>query len=228
MHIPFRPIARLLSNTLRPTPNVEYAAQHLLTQLATNGKGTLITVNHYYAPDFHAWWFVILISALFPVDIHWVVTSGWANSGWLDGFTHWLFPLGAKLLGFTSMPAMPPNPRDVEARASAVRDVLGYVRKTPNAVVGLTPEGGDSPDGALAPLPPGVGRFMYLLSKPCPNFLPVGVWKENGRIQLKFGQPYELDLPEMLSSSDLDCTVGEVVMHHIAELLPLYLRGKYQ
>src|SRR4030042_147229 len=79
MPIPFRPIARLLTRTLRPAPKVDLtAAQDLLQQMEQGSAehGVLITVNHYFAPDFHAWWFVILISAIFPLDIHWVVTSG--------------------------------------------------------------------------------------------------------------------------------------------------------
>src|SRR5512137_1704456 len=121
MIIPFRPIARLLTATLRLKPSLDLsAAQDFLSTLeqAQRKQGVMITVNHYNAPGFHAWWFVILISAIVPEHIHWLVTSGWTNSGWLTGFTHWLFPLGARLLGFTPMPAMPPDPAEIELRAT--------------------------------------------------------------------------------------------------------------
>ena len=122
MPIPFRPIARLLTRTLHPAPRVDISAvETFLSSMGQtdHGQGVLITANHYHAPDFHAWWFVILISAFIPKHIHWVVTSGWTNSGWLTGFTHWLFPRGARLLGFTPMPAMPPDPAETVDRAVA-------------------------------------------------------------------------------------------------------------
>jgi hypothetical protein len=231
MAIPFRPIARLLYRTLHPAPKVEFSAgassQCKFNQAGTC-LGTLITTNHYSANDFHAWWISITISAVYPVNIHWVVTSGWENSGWLTDFTHRLFPLGSKLLGFTPMPAMPPLPIETEQRAQAVRKVLTYARQTPKAVVGLAPEGGDNPGGALGKLPPGVGRFIHLLSEYCPQVLPVGVWKDNGQIRLKFGKPFQLSLPEGLSTSARDRWVGNTVMCHIAGNLPPHLRGDYQ
>ena len=230
MPIPFRPIARLLTRTLRPAPKVDLtAAQDLLQQMEQGSAehGVLITVNHYFAPDFHAWWFVILISAIFPVDIHWVVTSGWTDSGWLTGFTHWLFPRGARVLGFTPMPAMPPIPAEAELRASAVRSVLKFASTASLPVIGMSPEGGDQPGGVLGRLPPGVGRFMHLLSRSCPHIIPVGVWKEQGCINLKFGTPYQLNLQSALSADERDRLVGNIVMHNIASVLPEQLRGEY-
>jgi hypothetical protein len=125
------------------------------------------------------------------------------------------------------MPAMPPDPAEAEQRAVAVRLVLRYAQKTPQPVVGLAPEGGDSPDGVLGKLPPGVGRFIFLLTKYCPQILPAGIWTENDRINLKFGSPYCLNIPEGLSAVERDDLVGKTIMHHIAELLPDHLRGEY-
>jgi hypothetical protein len=187
----------------------------------------VITVNHYTAPDFQAWWFVIPISAVIPTEIHWVVTAGWNNPTWAKDITRWIFPRGARLVNFTPMPAMPPDPLEAGQRASAVRQVLEYASRTPRAVIGMAPEGGDRPGGVLGRLPPGVGRFMYLLSQSCPNIIPVGVWKEQGRINLNFGQPYELELPPYLSTHDRDPWVGDIIMRHIAGLLPERLRGGY-
>lgn len=231
MPIPFRPIARLLTRTLHPAPKVDLSAvQPYLQRMDQDGfgQGTLITVNHYTAPDFHAWWFAILISAVVPADIHWVVTSGWTNSDWLTGLTHWLFPRGARLLGFTPMAAMPPDPAETELRAVAVRAVLKFAHQTSQPVVGMAPEGGDQPGGVLGKLPSGVGRFMHLISKPCPNIIPVGVWKEAGCINLNFGDSYQLEIPSGLSAHELDRLVGNSIMHRIAELLPERLRGEYE
>jgi hypothetical protein len=69
---------------------------------------------------------------------------------------------------------------------------------------------------------------VVLLAKFCPVILPVGVWKEHGIIHLNFGTPYHLDISPELSAHDRDKVVGEVVMGHIALLLPDRLRGEYQ
>ncbi len=230
MPIPFRPVANLLTRTLHPAPKLELAsAQELLLRLKREDQkqGVLITVNHYHAPDFQAWWFVILISAIFPKPIHWVVTSGWTNSGWLTGVTHWLFPIGARLLGFTSMPAMPPDPLETEARAAAVLRVMRYARQSIQPVVGMAPEGRDIPGGVLGSLPSGAGRFMLLLSQSCPLVLPVGVWKEGGTSYVKFGNPYRLSVPKGLPAHECDILVGNIVMRAIAQCLPARLRGEY-
>jgi hypothetical protein len=230
MIIPFRPIARLLAGSLRPAPRVDTSAMESILpflEKKEHGQGVLITVNHYSAPDFQAWWFVILISALLPAKIHWVVTSGWTNSGWMTGFTHWLFPRGARLFGFTPMPAMPPDPDKTEQRAEAVRAVLKYARETSQPVIGMAPEGRDSPGGVLGTLPPGVGRFIHLLSQDCPLILPVGVWTEADRINLKFGKLYSLEVPGGLAAQQRDRLVGHTVMHQIALLIPERFGGAY-
>jgi hypothetical protein len=230
MAIPFRPIARSLFTLLHPAPSVDFLPDNLsvpkLGQIASD-RGTLITTNHFSAPDFHAWWITITISAVYPANIHWVVTSGWENSGWLTGFTHWLFPFGSRILGFTPMPAMPPNPTEASQRARAVRRVLSFASHTAHPVVGLAPEGVDTPGGVLGKLPPGVGRFIILLSEYCPQIYPVGVWKSNGQIRLKFGEPYQLSLPVELTAKERDRWVGNTVMQRIAALLPSSLRGDY-
>jgi hypothetical protein len=230
MIIPFRPVSRLLSRTLHPAPQVDISAVEPLIRALQEGEvstGMLVTINHYSAPDFNSWWTAILPSASLPREIHWVMTAGWTNSGWLTGFTHWLFPRAARLFGFTPMPAMPPDPAEAEQRAAAVRHVLRYAKETYQPLVGLAPEGGDTPGGVIGPLPPGVGRFIYLLTRYCPQILPVGIWTENSRIHLKFGLPYRLDIPDGLSSPELDLLVGHAVMHKIALLLPNRVGGRY-
>jgi len=216
---------------LHPPPQVDLSAlQTFLTTMkqGDQGEGVLFTVNHYHAPDFQAWWIAILISATFPKHIHWVVTSGWTNSGWLTGFTHWLFPRGARLFGFTPMPAMPPDPAETQQRAAAVMHVLKYARQTHQPVIGMSPEGRDIPGGVLGSLPHGVGRFLHLLSHDCQNILPVGVWKESGITHLNFGCPYHFEVTPGLTAQERDSLVGKNVMQHIAQCLPERLRGEYQ
>jgi len=56
----------------------------------------------------------------------------------------------------------------------------------------------------------------------------VGVWKEDGRINLRFGAPYHLELPGGLSASARDHLAGDIIMRRIAVLLPVHLRGEYR
>jgi hypothetical protein len=230
MHLPFHPIARLLTRIFHPALEVDLSAASSLLQEIQNSDdwpGVLLTYNHFSAPGFQIWWLVIPVSAIFPAEIHWLVTSGWTGSGWLTGFTHWLFPHASKLLGFTAMPAMPPRPEEAELRALAVREVLDYASHAPHPVIGLAPEGGDQPGGVLGELPAGVGRFMHHIARKCPVILPVGVWKEVGTIHITFGSPYMLEVHSHIPASELDLQVGNTVMQHIAALLPEDLRGKY-
>lgn len=230
MTIPFRPLARFLTRFLTRKPDIDltglYAA-NLLLQTGDRVEGALLTMNHYSTTELRSWWPPILISASFPYEIHWVVTSEWTNSGWRTGLTHWLFPLGASLFGFSAMPAMPPNPADIERRARAVRHVLNYARHGSHPVVGLAPEGRDFPNGVLGRLPEGAGRFIHLLSRYCKVIIPIGVWVEAEIIHLKFGDPYRLVIPDELSSGQRDQLAGEIIMQHIAIQLPEGLRGVY-
>ena len=166
--------ACLLAQCTPPQRWISPRIEAILQKMGQDPQGMLITVNHYSAPDFQAWWFAILISAIVPADIHWVVTSGWTNSGWLTGFTHWLFPRGARLLGFTPMPAMPPDPAETELRAVAVRKVLNYASHTPHAVIGMAPEGGDQPGGMLGQAAAGCGTVHAAVEPVLPQYHPGG------------------------------------------------------
>jgi hypothetical protein len=97
-----------------------------------------------------------------PQDVHWVMTAGWTFPGQRRGrllkpLTYWLFRRVAKVYGFTTMPPMPPNPKESLARARAVRQVLEYAERANRPIIGLSPEGRDFPTGQLGTPPPGVG-----------------------------------------------------------------------
>jgi hypothetical protein len=49
----------------------------------------------------------------------------------------------------------------------------------------------------------------------------VGVWEENGRLILRFGEPYTLDKGCKYEDSDME--IPNLVMGKIASLLPDYL-----
>lgn len=192
----------------------------------------VVTVNHYYRPGFGAEWIALAISATVPVDVHWVMTGELTYPG------RWYAPVGmilsrfvlhraARVYGFTTMPPMPPRPKDVEERAASVRAVLDFVRHSHEPVLGLAPEGGDSADGKLARPASGLGRFAFLLSSAGLKFVPVGAYEAEGVFTLHFGEAYELNVPRNVSSDEKDAQAIQIVMKKIAGLLPPHLRGEF-
>ena len=190
------------------------------------------TLNHYYRPGFQQQWSSLAISATLPRDAHWIMTGELTFPG------SWIAPLGrpvsrfvlrrgAQVYGFTSMPPMPPRPRDVEARAAAVRSALHFAAHAPDAIMALAPEGGDQPGGILTMPPAGSGRFCLLLAAAGLRFLPVGVYEEDGVFTLHFGEMYDLSIPRTASADERDRLAAQAVMSHIAPLLPAALRGEF-
>ena len=192
----------------------------------------VLTVNHYHRPGFGAQWLALAISTTVPVRVHWVMTAEFTYQ------RRWYAPFAARvsrivlkrladIYGFTAMPPMPPRPRDVAARASAVRAVLEYVKCTDEPVVGLAPEGFDSPTSALARPPNGLGRFGLYLSRAGLSFVPVGAYESKGAFHLHFGVRYLLRVSDDLRTDDQDACAASIIMKRIAELLPSHLRGEF-
>jgi hypothetical protein len=192
----------------------------------------LITFNHYYRPGFDAWWMALAIAALVPADVHFIMTGELTYPGkWYAPLgmagSRWLLRRFSRIYGFTSMPPMPPRPKDVERRARAVRTVLAYVKAHPDAILGLAPEGGDQPGGVLNRPPAGAGRFVTLLAGTHTPLLPVGAFEEDGCLCLCFGRAYRLELPAGLSADEKDRAAAGIIMHQIAQQLPARLRGEF-
>jgi hypothetical protein len=144
--------------------------------------------------------------------------------------TRFFFRRLAQVYGFTSMPPMPPDPAEVEARAQAVRRVLEYARRSANPVIGLAPEGRDGPidqPGVLVEPPLGVGRFVLQLTRLGLPISPAGIFETDSRLCIRFGQPYGLDIPQGLKPDERDQQASREIMLHIADLLPPGLRGAY-
>ncbi len=193
---------------------------------------SLITFNHYFRPGFHAWWMALAIAARVPVEMHWVMTAELTFPGrWYAPLgragSRWLLKRVAHMYRHTTMPPMPPRPRDVEARARSVREVLGFVHTHPHAILGLAPEGGDQPGGVLHLPAPGAGRFALLLAAQGFPILPVGAFEEAGEFCLNFGPSYRLQLPPGLAAKEKDRRAAQVLMSAIAAQLPARLRGEF-
>jgi 1-acyl-sn-glycerol-3-phosphate acyltransferase len=190
----------------------------------------VVTFNHYHRAGFNAIWMAAAIAAAVPVEMHFVMTGELTYPG------KWYAPVGmifskivlaraARVYGFTTMPPMPPRQRDVEARAQSVRRVLEVARRGKNVILGLAPEGGDNPTGQLTMPASGAGRFALLLAAAGLQFVPVGVYESDGALCLRFGAAYQLSVPRGLSADVKDEVAAEIVMSHIARLLPERLRG---
>ena len=166
----------------------------------------LLTCNHYGRPGFDTWWLAFSISAAVAAhrlpsadpEIHWVITGAWTFPGspwrrrFLTPVTRWIFRRVAHMYGFVSMPPMPPDPREVEARVRAVRQTLRLARQAARegGTIGLAPEGQDVGPGLGEP-PDGAGLFIDLLVQTGLPVLPVGVSEQDGRLRLSFGPLYE-------------------------------------
>lgn len=192
----------------------------------------LITFNHYYRPGFNAWWMALALAATLPMDIHFVMTGELTFPGkWYaplgQAGSRWLLKRFAKIYGFTSMPPMPPRPKEVAARASSVRETLAFARQHPQAVLGLSPEGGDQPGGVLNWPAPGAGRFILLLAEQGFPILPVGVYEEDGKFCLCFGKKYHLQIARGLDPDGKDHAAAQTILSAIAAQLPARLRGDF-
>jgi hypothetical protein len=193
----------------------------------------VITVNHYHRPGFSAEWLALGISAQVPREIHWVMTAEWTAPGkWYEpikgAYSRLLLKYLSRVYGYTTMPPMPPRPRDVEARARSVRRVLEYARNHPDFMIGLAPEGADQAGGKLSMPAPGAGRFSLLLAGLGAAFVPVGAYEEGGRFCLDFGPAYRLEVPAGLSPVEKDRAAAETIVKNIVHLLPVRWRGEFK
>ena len=192
----------------------------------------LVACNHYSRPGFAAWWLALAISAAVAArrapdadpEIHWVMTAAWTfpESGWrhrvLTPLTRWAFRRVARVYGFVPMPPMPPDPREAEARARAVLKTVRLARRMAQegGMIGLAPEGMDTPGGMGEP-PAGAGRFVALLVEAGLPVLPVGVTEAGGRLRVSFGPAFLPQVPQ--DRAERDRAVTRQVMDAIARQL---------
>lgn len=192
----------------------------------------VLTINHYHRPGFGPQWLALATTALVPIRMHWLVTGELMCQGkWYEAIgsraSRIFLKRLADLYGLTTMPPMPPRPRDVAARAASVRKVLEYVKDVHAPVLGMSPEGYNSPNGALTRPAAGFGRFGLLLARAGLRFIPVAGYEEDGRFHLHFGKQYELSVRSDLTAAEKDECAMRTVMENIAHLLPLHLRGEF-
>lgn len=194
-------------------------------------QGLILLVNHYNRAGFQAWWIALTIASALSFNLHWVITSGWVYDDPLRSCTitpvsRWLLRRIAFTYDFTTMPAMPPRKDETGERAQAVRAIIHYARTTEQPLIGLAPEGYDSMTGQLQRPPSGAGRLLAHLSKGGLQWLPVGVYEQEGSLRLNFGPLTDPPSFDHLRH-DLDRIVSDLAMRAIAACVPEQLRGPY-
>jgi hypothetical protein len=153
------------------------------------------------------------------------MTAAWtfAESPWrhriLTPLTRWAFQRVAEVYGFLTMPPMPPNPSEYQARALAVRRAVRLANRAAlgGGMIGLAPEGHDSADRVGQP-PPGGGAFIVLLTSPGLPVLPVAVAEHQGRLRVAFGHLFRPQVPAQRGLRDT--SVSKQVMEAIARQMP--------
>lgn len=195
------------------------------------GPGVIL-VNHYFRPGFSAAWIGMIVSAVIPIELVWVMSAAWTEAQTLEtrikaAISVPLYPRLARVYGLISMPPMPPRPHEVDARARAVRQILAVARRRPPALLAMAPEGQDPPGGVLMRPPSGVGRMLAILAGYGHRFYPVGIYEQGEAVVLHFGPAFHLSLPEGLRSDQIDRQAADEAMQAIAALLPPGLRGVY-
>ena len=213
--------------------------EHMRAELKVLGKENIpqrgacvFTINHYHRPGLGAQWIALAVTALVPLKMRWAVTGELMCQG------KWYKAIGSRasiiflrrlayIYELMTMPPMPARPRDVEARAASVRAILEYVKQENDPVLGISPEGYNPPAGALSRPAAGFGRFALLLAKAGMRFIPVGGYEANGIFHLHFGKEYQLQDPGDLPAKEKDEWAMQIVMEHIACVLPIHLRGEF-
>jgi 1-acyl-sn-glycerol-3-phosphate acyltransferase len=192
----------------------------------------LLTFNHYYRPGFNAWWMALALAAVVPEEIHFVMTGEltWEGRRFAllgSAGSRWLLRRLADMYGFTRMPPMPPRRKDVALRARSVRQALRYAEEHPQAVIGLSPEGGDQPGGILTRPAEGAGRFLSHLAARGFPITPAGIFEQSGELVIQFGPQYHLAGAAGLRAEEVDRQAAQAVMAAIAACLPGQLRGEF-
>lgn len=193
----------------------------------------LVACNHYTAPRFGAWWLAFHITAALAAHrapgvaskVHWIMTAEWRyqDRDWrrytLSPLTRRLFHRVAKVYDFVTMPAMPPEPDEFQARAVSVLRTIRLARRlvATDGILGMAPQGRDTPH-LLTPPPDGVGTFIALLVETGLPILPVGVVGYQGRVRLSFGPLFTPTIPA--DCTQRDRAVSAQVMHAIGAEIP--------
>lgn len=202
-------------------PPIHYEGVEFLRQ----PRPLAVIANHYSRPGFSTAWIALGISAALPDEVTWIMSNQWLFQGNPLGFL--LRPLMRLVLGcinrayaFIAMPTMVDGFSTPQERTAGVRETIERLRSHSVSVLGITPEGMDSPDGRLMLPPPGAGRFLLHLQQMGLPLVPAGVSEADGRLNIRFGQAFRFEIDEDQTAALVDLQARELVRQRIAQLLP--------
>jgi len=204
----------------------------------------LVLMNHYTRPGLDAWWVALCVAlavararqADAPREVQWIMASEWTFDDLLRTLvkapvSRVLLPRIARTYGLITVAPAVLGPLRATDRADSIRRYIALAREAARrgGLLGLAPEGGDTPhpDRSPAAPPKGAGRFMLLLAQAGLPFLPVGLFEEDDVLVARFGETFDLAAPRGMSKDDLDAWASREVMGRIARLLPVGMRGEF-
>jgi hypothetical protein len=182
-----------------------------------------IHVNHYSRPGFSTAWIALALSAVQPGETTWVVADQWVFEGnpmrflLVPAMRHILASI-RKVYGFLPMPTMMPGYSDMPERSAAVRGVIRHCQNHPTAIIGLTPEGWDSPPSSVFLPPTGAGKFILHLNRMKIPILPAAILEKDGVLTVKFGPLYDLPTEINIPPSRVDESMRVIVRDRLLEL----------
>jgi hypothetical protein len=214
----FRQDAKRVTGRLRPS--ICYLG---LENLPGSGPYQ-IHVNHYARPGFNTAWIALAVSAVQPAEVAWVVADQWVYAGHPLRFLlvpamRFILTSFRRVYGFLPMPTMLPGYSDMPERSVAVRRIICYCRSHPTAILGLTPEGWDSPPQGVNLAPAGAGRFILQLNRMKLPILPAAMLEKDGCLTIKFGRAYDLPAEIDQPRSQVDEAVRLIVRDRMLELI---------
>lgn len=204
-----------------------------LEHLPAEGSFVLLA-NHYQRPGLWIGWsgaaLINAVTSQRDVDIH-LVTTDRARLGRFEvPGTHWIFERVAAVWG---LQRVTPEAFGAQAEGRQRYVLLHLMRllrrrqQRPVCLI-LMPEGDEGNADGLVEAAPGSGRALAAISGMDIPLVPAAVWEENGRLQVRFGEPFALAPDsQALSSRFQDRVYSEKIMLELARLLPPALRGRY-
>jgi 1-acyl-sn-glycerol-3-phosphate acyltransferase len=197
-----------LKLTARVTPPIDYQGIENIPA----GGGCLVTINHFARPGFNTAWIALGLSAALPAEVTWVMADEWVFEG--NALAFLLRPVMRYLLGsinfvysFLSMPTMVAGYAEGAEKSAAVRRVIEFARDNPQSIIGLAPEGQDSPNNGVGDLPTGSGKFIHYLNQAGFQILPVGITEKEDQLIFRIGKAYDLDVPSSVNPTEIDALV---------------------
>jgi hypothetical protein len=213
----FRREARIYASRLRPP--IRYLGLENIPMMGPYQ----IHVNHYARPGFNTAWIALSVSAVQPAEVTWVVADQWVFEGnplrfLLCPAMRYILASIRQVYGFLPMPTMVPGYSDMPERSAAVRRVIRYSRSKHQAIIGLTPEGQDSPQHGVHLAPTGAGKFILQLNRMKLPILPAAVIEKDGYMTVKFGLVFDLPAEIDVPRSQVDKTIRVIVRDQLLEL----------